>query len=119
MGIIPQGQVGNIVVIADKPARPARRIEGQELEDLIASMGGHVAVAESIRWYGERCDLFNRRRSELTARYPDQFVAMAADGTIIASETLQGLFAEIDRRGIAREPCVVKFLNAEPVIWIL
>ena len=108
-----------MVVISNWPARPARRVEGQELEDLIASMGGHKAVAESILRYGERCDLFNRRRDELTAQYPDQFVAMAADDTIIASETLDGLFAEIDRRGIEREPCVVKYLNSKPEVWIL
>ena len=108
-----------------EPANPtddlplARAVTGQEQDDLIASLGGSAAVREGIRWYGERCDLFDCRRDELTAQYPDQFVAMAADDTIIASETLQGLFAEIDRRGIERGPCVVEFLDAEPVIYIL
>ena len=97
----------------------ARVVTGQEQEDLIASMGGSEAVRESIRWYGERCDLFDSRRDELTAQYPDQFVAMAADDTIIASKTLDGLFDEIDRRGIEREPCVVEYLNSKPEVWIL
>ena len=108
-----------MVVISGQPARPAREVRGQELEDLIASLGGSAAIREGIRWYGERCDLFDIRRDELTAKYPDQFVAMAADDTIIASETLDGLFEEIDRRGIEREPCVVKYLSAEPEMWIL
>ena len=97
----------------------ARVVTGQEQEDLIASMGGSEAVRESIRWYGERCDLFDSRRDELTAQYPDQFVAMAADDTIIASETLDGLFAEIDRRGLFRGDCVGEFLSSEPDLWIL
>ena len=97
----------------------ARVVTGQEQEDLIASMGGSEAVRASIRWYGERCDLFDRRRDELTAQYPDQFVAMAADDTIIASETLDGLFAEIDRRGLFRGDCVGEFLSSEPDLWIL
>ena len=89
------------------------------MEDLIASLGGSEAVREGISWYGERCNLFDSRRDELTAKYPDQFVAMAADDTIIASETLDGLFEEIDRRSIEREPCVVKYLSAEPELRIL
>ena len=97
----------------------AREITGQERDDLIASLGGSEAIREGIRWYGERCDLFDSRRDELTAQYPDQFVAMAADDTIIASETLDGLFEEIDRRGIERGPCVVEFLSSEPEMWIL
>ena len=108
-----------MVVISNGPARLARQVEGPELEDLIASLGGSEAIREGIRWYGERCDLFDSRRDELTAQYPDQFVAMAADDTIIASATLDGLFAEIDRRGIEREPCVVKYLSSKPEIWIL
>ena len=91
----------------------------QKVEEMIADLGGHAAIAEGIRWYGERCDLFDRRRRELTAQYPDQFVAMAADDTIIASATLDGLFDEIDRRGIEREPCVVEYLSSEPEVWIL
>ena len=97
----------------------AREVIGQERDDLIASLGGSVAVREGIRWYGERCDLFDSRRDELTAKYPDQFVAMAADDTIIASETLDGLFAEIDRRGLIRGDCVGEFLSSEPDLWIL
>ena len=91
----------------------------QRIEEMIAELGGSDAIAEGIRWYGERCDLFDSRRDELTAQYPDQFVAMAADDTIIASKTLDGLFDEIDRRGIEREPCVVEYLNSKPEVWIL
>ena len=91
----------------------------QRVEEMIAEAGGAAGIAESLRWYGERCDLFDRRRNELTAQYPDQFVAMAADDTIIASETLDGLFDEIDRRGIERAPCVVEYLSSEPEVWIL
>ena len=97
----------------------AREITGQEREDLIASLGGSEAIREGIRWYGERCDLFDSRRDELTAKYPDQFVAMAADDTIIASETLGGLFAEIDRRGLFRGDCVGEFLSTDPYLRLL
>lgn len=108
-----------MVVISSQPVRPAREIKGQELEDLIASLGGHEAVREGIRWYGERCDLFDSRRDELTEKYPDQYVALAADDTIVASETLDGLFAEIDRLGLRRGDCVGEFLSSEPELWIL
>lgn len=91
----------------------------QRIEEMIADLGGAAGIAESLRRYGERCDLFDRRRNELTAQYPDQFVAMAADDTIVASETLDGLFDEIDRRGIERDPCVVEYLSSEPEMWIL
>ena len=108
-----------------EPANPtddfplAREVTGQERDDLIASLGGSEAVREGIRWYGERCDLYDSRRDELTAQYPDQFVAMAADDTIIASATFHGLFAEIDRRGIVRGDCVAEFLSTGPDRWIL
>ena len=97
----------------------AKEITGQERDDLIASLGGSEAVREGIRWYGERCDLFDSRRDELTAQYPNQFVAMAADDTIIASATFHGLFAEIDRRGLIRGDCVVEFLSTDPDLWLL
>ena len=63
----------------------------QKIEEMIAEAGGAAGIAESLRWYGERCDLFDSRRRELTAQYPDHFVAMAADDTIIASKTLDGI----------------------------
>ena len=91
----------------------------QKIEEMIAELGGAAGIAEDLRWYGERCDLFDRRRKELTAQYPDHFVAMAADDTIIASETLDGIYDEIDQRGIDRESCVVEYLDAEPVMYIL
>ena len=97
----------------------AREVTGQELKDLVESLGGEESIREGIRWYGERCDLFDSRRDELTEKYPDQFVAMAADDTIVASETLDGVFAEIDRRGLERGDCVVEFLSSEPELWIL
>ena len=97
----------------------AREITGQEREELIESLGGEESIREGLRWYGERCESFDRRRDELTEKYPDRYVALAADDTIVASETLDGVFAELDRRGLEREPCVVEFLSSEPEIWIL
>ena len=97
----------------------AREITGQERKRLLESLGGEETVLEGIRWYGERCELFDRRREELTEKYPDRYVALAADDTIVASETLDGVFEDLDRRGLEREPCVVEFLSAKPEIWIL
>ena len=97
----------------------AREIIGQERERLLESLGGEENVLEGIRWYGERCELFDRRREELTEKYPDRYVALAADDTVVASETLDEVFEELDRRGLEREPCVVEFLSAEPDNLIL
>ena len=91
----------------------------QRIEEMIAEAGGAAGIAESLRQFGERCDLFNSRRAELTAQYPDQFVAMAADDTTFASETLDGIHDEIDRRGIDREFCIVEYISSEPEMWIL
>ena len=91
----------------------------QKIEEMIAELGGAAGIAEGLRRYGERCDLFDRRRDELTAQYPDQFVAMAADDTTFASKTLDGIYNEIDRRGIDLEYCVVEYLNSKPEVWIL
>ena len=97
----------------------AREITGQERDDLIESLGGEERIREGLSWYGERCELFDRRREELTEKYPDRYVALASDDTIVAAETLDGVFEELDRRGLDREPCVVEFLSSEPEIWIL
>lgn len=97
----------------------AREVTGKERDEVIASMGGSEAIREGLRRFEERCDLFDSRRDELTAKYPDQFVAMAADDTIIASDTLHGLFEEIDRRGIFRGDCVGEFLSTDPDLWFL
>ena len=108
-----------MVVISSQPVRPAREVTGQELEDLIASMGGREAVRESIQRHGERWELFDRRREELTEKYPDQFVALADDGTVVASETLDGVMAELDRRGLRGGGCVMEYLSSKPEVWIL
>ena len=108
-----------MVVISSQPTRPAREVTGQELEDLIESLGGHEAVREGLQQYGERCDLFDSRWDEFTAKYPDHFVALAGDDTILASETLEGIFDKIDRRGLRRGDCVVKFVSAKPEMWVL
>ena len=107
------------MIVFNGPVRPAREITGQELEDLIESLGGYEAVRDGIRWYGKRCDQFDSRRAEFTAKYPDHYVALAADDTVVASETLDGVFDEIDRRGLLREECVVKYVSAKPEVWIL
>ena len=107
------------MIIFNQPVRPAREITGQELEDLIESLGGHKAVREGLQRYGERCDRFNSRWDEFTAKYPDHFVALADDGTVLASETLEGIFGEIDRRGLHRGYCVVRFVSAKPEMWVL
>lgn len=108
-----------MVVISSQPTRPAREVTGQELEDLIESLGGHEAVRESLQRYGERCELFNSRWDEFTTKYPDHFVALAGDNTVLASETLDGIFGEIDRRGLRRRDCIVKFVSAKPETWVL
>ena len=103
----------------NQPVRPAREVVGQELEDLIESMGGHEAVRESLRRFEERCDRFYGRWAEFVSKYPDHFVALAVDDTVLASETLEGIFAEIDGRGFRRGDCVVKYVSAKPEVWIL
>ena len=97
----------------------AREITGQELEDLTESLGGEESIREGLQWYGERCELFDRRREELTEKYPDHYVALAADDTIVACETLDGVMFELDRLGLRRGDCVMEYLSAEPEIWIL
>ena len=107
------------MLISKHPVRPAREIVGQELEDLIESLGGHEAVRDSFLRYGERCDRFYSRWAEFASRYPDHFVALAGDDTVLASETLEGIFDEIDGRGLRRGDCVVKYIKDESEVWLL
>ena len=107
-----------MVVISTQPVRLARRVTGQELEDLMASLGGREAVRESIQRHGECLARFNSRWDEFAAKHPDHFVALAGDDTVLASETLEGIFGEIDLRGFRRGDCVVKYVSAKPEMWI-
>ena len=107
------------MIIFNQPARPAREVVGQELEDLIESMGGHEAVRESFLRHEERYNRFYSRWAEFVSKYPGQFVALTGDDTVLTSETLEGIFAEIDGRGFRRGDCVVKYIKAESEVWIL
>ena len=107
------------MLISKHPVRPAREVVGQELEDLIESLGGHEAVRDSFLRHEERTNRFYSRWAEFESKYPGQFVALTGDDTVLTSETLQGIFAEIDGRGFRRGDCVVKYIQAESEVWIL
>ena len=107
------------MIKCNQPVRPAREVVGQELEDLIESMGGHEAVRESFLRHEERYNRFNSRWDEFASKYPGQFVALTADDTVLVSETLQGIIAEIDGRGFRRRDCVMKYIQAESEMWLL
>ena len=62
---------------------------------------------------------FWRNKEELTAQYPNLWVAVSEDGVIDTAATSKELIKQLDDGGVPSHAAVIEFLNTEPRKLIL
>ena len=97
----------------DKP------IEEHTVADIIAGFGGYEALKEGMARYGALADDVDARRDELTATYPDRWVAVVEDGRLFVGDSQGEVLEAIKRNGLSGHPRVIAFLDTNPDAWIL
>ena len=97
----------------DKP------IEEHTVEDIIAGFGGYAALKESMARYGALADDVDARWDELTAAYPDRWVAVVEGGRLFVGDTQGEVLEATKRNGLAGQPRAIAFLDTNPDAWIL
>ena len=73
------------------------------------------AVIKGLQDFSQRFKLLEAKREELAAQFPDKWVAIAGEGQVIAADTLEGLLAALDSKGIHRDGTPIAFLESKPV----
>lgn len=92
---------------------------GIDLKKLIEEMGDPAEVHKGLVDYERRSDRMMAIEERLTKDHPDEWVAMARDGTVVFADSLEGVLGELDEIGASRGDAVVHFLAAEPQLFIL
>ena len=89
-----------------------------ECRKIVQDLGGAKAVFLGLRDFTERVQLMESRRKELTQKYPDKWVAMH-NGDIEVADSIEGVLAILDEKGISRKEVVIEFLTTKPRHLIL
>jgi hypothetical protein len=58
-------------------------------------------------------------RDELTARYPEMWIAIGEDGVEVAADSHEAVIAQIDQARIAHGDVIIEFLTNQPQNFIL
>lgn len=74
---------------------------------------------DDLRDFGERCQRLEEMRSELTEKYPDQWVALTESHLQVVAETITELVAKIEKGGERPAYAARKFMNVQPRRHIL
>ena len=89
---------------------------------LLAIAERHGGVAAMNEEMARDQDAFHRLYRELPAlmeQYPDQWIAMDADGIVAVADSHEGLLEALAAKGLYAGDLVIDHLNTQPEIWIL
>ena len=76
-------------------------------------------VSDEMRQYIKRTLFLRDHRSELTNKYPDQWVALSANGTLIAASSIKGVLSKVEEKGLRKRGLAVKLMATTPRRLIL
>ena len=71
-------------------------------------------VSDEMRQYVKRTLFLRDHRSELTNKYPDQWVALSANGTLIAASSIKGVLSKVEEKGLRKRGLAVKLMATTP-----
>lgn len=78
-----------------------------------------AAQVEKMLEYRRLASRMRREAASLTEQYPDQWVAMAANGELLVRSSMDDLLAAMDEKGMRAETVVIEFLEANPATMIV
>ncbi len=81
-----------------------------------------IAVAplsDEMRQYKKRTVFLSAHRAELTRRYPDQWVGISSNWTLVAAPTVAGVIGKLEGKGLGKRGLAVKLMSTKPRRMIL
>ncbi len=96
----------------------AREGPAQTEEEGLELIGDPEQLARELEAFSRAARRFHTRQDWFRERYAGQWVAVYEE-KLLAAETSDGLFAEMDRNGIPRDAAYVRFVTTEQHAFIL
>ncbi len=87
--------------------------------ETIKGLGGANGIRKRLAEMHAIWQRIEQGRETLLKTYPDKWVAMSKDGVVAADDSLEGVFAKVDARGVHRNAVKVKFFDTQPKTLIL
>ena len=81
-------------------------IRRRKVRKLQASSSSH----RSLGGFQARHRALDEHKEELVGKYPDQWVAFTANGTLVAAETVDELIEKLDRKGLRGGDVAIRFM---------
>lgn len=109
---------------------PTQILERDLLPDFweAESDGGHHEVTirgiatqgnQELKRYQERVRTLDSLLPSLRARYPDNWVALTSNGSIVAAPTIAEIVEKLEQKRLSRNDAAVKFVATSPRRMIL
>lgn len=64
-------------------------------------------------------DFLQENYGELLKLYPDKWVVIQGEAIAVVAETLQGAMESVDKQGLERGTCAIRFLQSKPRMLIV
>ena len=85
----------------------------------LKSLGGPAKVAYELQDFQKRNRFLDANSTELVKKYPDQWVALTTNWTLVAAPTTGELIEKIEKKGLDRRGAATKLLETNPRMLIL
>ena len=76
-------------------------------------------LSDGMRQFKKRIHFLSIHRPRLTRKYPDQWVGLSCNGTLIAGPTMQAVLDKVESKGLNRQGLAVKLMATKPRRLIL
>lgn len=76
-------------------------------------------VGTELKQFTSRHRFLDARREELTRRYPNQWVCLTSNGTIVSGHNIDELLEKLERKKLSRQGAAIKLMTTEPKRMIL
>ena len=76
-------------------------------------------LSDGMRQFKKRTHFLSVHRPELTRKYPDQWVGLSCNGTLISGPTIQAVLDKVESKGLNRQGLAVKLMATKPRRLIL
>ena len=84
-------------------------------EQVLEHLGDPATVAAELEQFQDLAIRLDAEHANLLRLYPDQWVAMNKDGSIVAkADTVDGLFQQLDEKQIPYDDVVHDYLDSNP-----
>ncbi len=88
-------------------------------DQVIKEMGGPKVISRELREFSNRVQVFECKRAELTAQYPNKWIAMYNEDIVAVADSLQDLLSRMDDRGVPRKEAIVEYMDTEQRSMVL